>query len=252
MKTVIRRWGGKISAWLLSRPSNRPVGQLKFPIAFVICVLLAVISLGFVFAQWLVTEKLHSLHTAREVQLAQSLNYTQEMSTCQANAHRATLNVLLASQADEFAEGKAKRLANLNRYLELLEAQDTGNSPAMDQKKKEIENWFLEYSRLSEQVIDLAQDGRMEEALAIRVEKLRPIFDSWQKSQDQFGFKVNLQDSRDQADYLRAIAATRFLLGALFIIPALLVLLGILALVALLGFQHLRGRYADPKDTWAH
>ena len=50
MNALINRLGGKVSAWLLSRPSHRAVGQANLRIAIAICGLIAFASIVFVVA----------------------------------------------------------------------------------------------------------------------------------------------------------------------------------------------------------
>ncbi|MFZ4682057.1 MAG: hypothetical protein ACOYMS_06120, partial [Terrimicrobiaceae bacterium] len=218
---------------------------------FGICALIGAVSIGFVIAQWVISERLYSLQKGRDAALTNSLNLTQEMATRLSNAHRATLNSLLATDAEELNDALRKRKENLDAYSHLILAQNTGASPELSQDKARIITLFRRYSESSQETLDLLLAGRKQEALAQRISEVRPSFDHWQKAQEQFGISLNTLDDQQRAQYVRTISTTRRLLLTLLVIPTLLVFSGVMAIVAIIGWQHWGGAALDPMDIWS-
>ena len=246
MKSLVHRLGGLASVWLLARPSTREVGQANLRVAFAICGLVAVASIGFVVAQWITFERIYKLQSARDSEQSSYVNVAQEMVLSQSNAHRFLLNALLARNDAEFHDAKKQMEEQLQRYdgLELAGKDFTDSF-------RELKAYAMEYRAQALQILALFNSGNTTEALELRITNLRPIFMKWQTNQEHFAQAVNQIELRDRSEYMRTIAAGRFVLLVLLLAPGIIILGGILAIVAVIGWPHWGGKTSDPLDVWA-
>lgn len=246
MKSLIHRLGGFASNWLLARPSTREVGQANLRIAFAICGIVAVASVGFVVAQWITFERLYNLQSERDSERNTYVSAAQEMVLSQTNAHRFLLNALLARNDAEFNDAKKQMEENLQHYaaLKLAGKEFTGSF-------RDLKADSMEYREQALQILALFNSGSTAEALELRITKLRPIFVKWQTKQEQFAQDVNRIELRDRSEYMRTITGGRIVLLVLLLAPGLIIFGGLLAIVAVIGWQHWGGKSSDPLDVWA-
>lgn len=246
MKSLIHRLGGFASTWLLARPSTREVGQANLRVAFAICGIVALASVGFVVAQWITFERIYNLQSERDSERSSYVSVAQEMVLSQTNAHRFLLNALLARNDTEFYDAKKQMEELLQRYDAL---EIAGNE--FTESFRELKADAMSYRAQALQILALFNSGNATEALELRITKLRPIFTKWQTKQEQFAQDVNRIELRDRSEYMRTISAGRIVLLLLLLAPGIIIFGGLLAIVAVIGWQHWGGKSSDPLDVWA-
>jgi hypothetical protein len=179
---------------------------------------------------------------AVEERVATSAN----MASQQANAHRATLNVLLSRDSKEFDEAEELRRSNLQGYLE--SSRMLGDSVGLHDAAEDLRVLTAQYEELSAQVVDLFREGRRDDALDLRVRRLREAFNRWQQAHAGFSTKLAQTESEQRKDYEEATAKARRWLAGLLIAPLALIVLGIIAIAAMFGLQRLG---AKAPDAWS-
>jgi cytochrome bd-type quinol oxidase subunit 1 len=237
---------GRLSAYLLATKSNHTVSRASLYFALYLALLMALLSALFAFAQWRVGEHLAKIQQVRaravEVRIATSAN----MASQQANAHRATLNVLLSRDRKEFHEAEGLRCSNLQGYLE--SSRLLGDNAGLHEAAEDLQMLTAQYEEISAQVVDLFREGQREAALDLRALRLREAFNRWQQAHAGFSTKLAQTELEQKKDYKEATASARRWLASLLIAPVALVMLGIMAIAAVFGLQRFG---AKTPDTWS-
>ena len=234
---------GHLSANLLATKSNHTVSQASLYVALVLALLIALLSALFAFAQWRVGENLAKMQQVRARAVEERVATSANMASQQANAHRATLNVLLSRDSKEFDEAEALRRSNLQGYLE--SSRLLGDSVGLHDAAEDLLVLTAQYEELSAQVVDLFREGRREDALDLRVRRLREAFNRWQHAHAGFSTKLAQTESEQRKDYEEATASARRWLAGLLIAPLALIVLGIIAIAAMFGLQRLGTKAPD-------
>ena len=237
---------GRLSANLLATKSNHTVSQASLYFALILALLIALLSALFAFAQWRVGENLAKMQQGRARAVEERVATSANMASQQANAHRATLNVLLSRDRTEFDEAEALRRSNLQGYVE--SSRLLGGNAGLHEAAEDLRVLTAQYEELSAQVVDLFLEGQREAALDLRVRRLREAFNRWQKAHAGFSLKLAQSEADQRRDYEKATASARRWLAGLLIAPLALILLGIVAIAAMFGLQRLR---RDKVDIWA-
>lgn len=237
---------GKFSANLLASQSHHTVSRASLIFAAVLALVIALLSGLFAFAQWRVADNLMRGQQQKSAELARRVAATADMATRQANAHRATLNVLLSRDSSELEEADGLRRSNLQEYRSLI--SQISDSPELYENAEGLRRLIAQYEELSAYVVDLIRQGRKDEALDLRVTRLRPLFNSWQSLHEEFSKKTATEDRRQQEVQAAASRTTKRWLAGLLLAPLVLIGFGILAIAGILGLQRLGGRASD---TWA-
>lgn len=237
---------GHLSASLLAARSNHTVSRASLYFALGLALLIALLSALFAFAQWRVGENLATMQQARARTVEKRVATSANMASQQANAHRATLNVLLSRDSKEFEESEALRRSNLQDYL--ASSRMLGDSVGLHDAADDLRMLTAQYEELSAQVVELFREGRREDALDLRVRRLREAFNRWQEAHAGFSTKLAQTESEQRTDYEQATASSRRWLVGLLIAPLALILLGIMVIAAMFGVQRL-----GPKapDAWS-
>ena len=205
--------------------------------------LIALLSALFAFAQWRVGENLAKMQQTRARAVEERVATSANMASQQANAHRATLNVLLSRDSKEFAEAETLRRSNLEGYLE--SSRLLGDSVGLHDAAEDLRVLTAQYDELSAQVVDLFREGRRDDALDLRVRRLREAFNRWQQAHAGFSTKLAQTESEQRKDYEEATVSARHWLAGLLIAPLALIVLGIIAIAAMFGLQRLGTKAPD-------
>ena len=243
---MLSSFKGHLSANLLATKSNHAVSQASLYIALVLALLIALLSALFALAQWRVMENLAKLQQGRAHAVEERVASSANMASQQANAHRATLNVLLSRDLTEFEEAEALRRSNLEDYLEC--SRLLGSNASLYQAAEDLRILTAQYEELSAQVVDLFREGQQEAALDLRVRRLREAFNRWQQAHADFSTKLAQTESEQRKDYEKATASARHWLAGLLIAPLALIVLGIIAITAMFGLQQFK---IGAVDIWA-
>ena len=230
---------GRLSANLLATKSSHPVSRASLYVAFVLACLIAFLSALFALAQWRISENLAKAQLVRARIVEDRVFTSANMASQQANAHRATLNALLSRDSNEFAEAEALRRSNLQGYLE--SARLLGTSIGLHEAAEDLRVLTAQYEELS-------GEGRREDALDLRVRRLREAFNRWQQAHANFSTKLAETESDETKDYEKSTASARRWLDGLLIAPLVLIVLGIIAIAATFGVERLG---AKAPDAWS-
>ena len=241
---MLNRLKGRISATLLAAKSNHTVSRTSLYWALGLAMLIALSSALFAFAQWQVGENLARIHRVRTRAVEERVAASASMASQQANAHRATLNVLLSRDDKELEEAEALRRSNLQGYL--ASSRQLGENKGLGDAAEELRILTAQYDELSARAVGLFREGRRQEALDLRVGRLRGTFNRWQSAHSSFSSKVAQTEADQKKDYEAATSSARRLLVGLLVAPFALIVFGIAVIAAMLGFQ--RFRTAD--DSW--
>jgi hypothetical protein len=234
---------GHLSANLLATKSNHTVSRASLYFALGLALLIALLSALFAFAQWRVGENLAKMQQTRDRAVEERVATSANMASQQANAHRATLNVLLSRDSKEFDEAEALRRSNLQSYLE--SSRLLGENVGLHEAAEDLRVLTAQYDELSAQVIDLFREGRREDALDLRVRRLRESFNLWQQAHTGFSTKLAQSEAEQKKDYEEATSSARHWLAGLLIAPLALIVLGIIAIAAMFGLQRFKGEAVD-------
>jgi len=240
---VLSTFKGRLSAKLLATKSNQTVSLASVYFAFGLAILIAMLSALFAFAQWQVGENLARMQQARAHAVEERVAISANMGSQQANAHRATLNVLLSRDSKEFEEAEALRRSNLHGYLEssrLLE-----DSAGLHDAAEELRALTTQYGEISAQVVDIFREGQREAALDLRVSRLRGAFNRWQQAHAGFTIELAQTEAEQKAEHDAATAQSRRWLAGLLIAPLALIVLGVLLIAAVFGLQRFSTKAAD-------
>ena len=238
---------GHFSSILLASKSNYVVSNARLYTALVLASSIALLSGLFAFIQWQVEENLFEKQQVRTRAIEQRVSIYANMGSQQANAHRATLNILLSRDKKEFDEAEALRISNLHDYLE--SSRLIGASDGLQAAAEEVRLFAEQYKALSAQVVDLFRKDQREEAHDLRVGRMRVAFNHWQKAHAKFSTKLTDTLSEQSKEHELAYAITRRWLAGLLIAPLVFMMLGIMTIVGMFGVERFRTKVPDP---WSH
>ena len=235
---------GHFSSILLATKSNYTVSNASLYVALVLALLIALLSGLFAFIQWQVAEDLLESQQVFSRAVEQRVTTYANMASQQANAHRATLNILLSRDKKEFDEAEALRSSNLHEYLESCRL--IGASDGLQTAAEELRLFTEQYKALSTQVVDLFREDRMEEAHNLRVIQLRVAFNHWQKAHADFSGQLAHAVSEQNMDHKVSYTNARRLLAGLLIAPLVFMMLGIVVIAGIFGVERFRTKISDP------
>ena len=238
---------GHFSSILLASKSNYVVSNARLYTALVLASSIALLSGLFAFIQWQVEENLFEKQQVRTRAIEQRVSIYANMGSQQANAHRATLNILLSRDKKEFDEAEALRISNLHDYLE--SSRLIGASDGLQAAAEEVRLFAEQYKALSAQVVDLFRKDQREEAHDLQVGRMRVAFNHWQKAHAKFSTKLTDTLSEQSKEHELAYAITRRWLAGLLIAPLVFMMLGIMTIVGMFGVERFRTKVPDP---WSH
>ena len=238
---------GHFSSILLASKSNYVVSNARLYTALVLASSIALLSGLFAFIQWQVEENLFEKQQVRTRAIEQRVSIYANMGSQQANAHRATLNILLSRDKKEFDEAEALRISNLHDYLE--SSRLIGASDGLQAAAEEVRLLAEQYKALSAQVVDLFRKDQREEAHDLQVGRMRVAFNHWQKAHAKFSTKLTDTLSEQSKEHELAYAITRRWLAGLLIAPLVFMMLGIMTIVGMFGVERFRTKVPDP---WSH
>jgi hypothetical protein len=237
---------GRFSAHLLAGKSNHTVSRASLYFALGLAVLIALLSGIFALAQWKLGADLAKLHQERARNVEKRIGTSADMASQQANAHRATLNVLLSRDSAEMDEAEALRRFNVQSYVE--SSRLIGENAGLHEAAEELRLLTAQYEELSAQVVDLFREGQREAALDLRVRRLREAFNRWQEAHASFSTQLARTEAEQRNDYEEATAGARRWLVGLLVGPLVLLALGILVIAGMLGAS----RFAkQATDVWS-
>jgi hypothetical protein len=234
---------GLASSKLLSSPSNHTVSKASLYAALAVASAIALFSAGIAFAQWRLAEKIVNLQQKMGQENAQRIAAAADMATHQVNAHRGTLNVLLSRDEAELQEGVALRSSNLCDYEELTDS--VGKSPDLHDTAQALKLLTARYDELSAQVVELFRAGKKEEALGLRTQGLRPLFNSWQEAHGDFTKQLGRYTDKESTEFAQLTSTSKKWLAGLLLAPLVLIVTGVAAIGAILGLQRLSGKRGD-------
>jgi SPX domain protein involved in polyphosphate accumulation len=237
---------GNISSRLLAAKSNHTVSRASLLLALALAAGIAFLAGVFAFAQWRVAENLVRSQQLRSAEIARRVADAANMATLQTNAHRSTLNVLLSRDASEVEEADNQRRTNLSSYAALTDK--VSDEVDLHDAADDLRQMTAQYGVLSSYVVDLFRQERKEEALELRIARLRPLYNRWQSAQEDFSKKVAGEDRRQQEMYAAAERTTKAWLAGLLVAPLALIAGGTLAVATILGLQ----LFGTPSpDSWS-
>lgn len=237
---------GNISYRLLAAKSNHTVSRASLLLALALAALIALLAGVFAFAQWRVAENLMRSQQLRNAEIARRVADAANMATLQTNAHRSTLNALLSRDPSELEEADNQRRTNLASYALLTEI--VSDQADLHNAADGLRQMTAQYGELSSYVVDLFRQGRKEEALDLRIARLRPLYNKWQAAQEDFSTKVAGEDRRQHEIHAAAERSTKLWLAGLLVAPLVLIAAGTLAIATILGLQKISDK---GRDTWA-
>jgi hypothetical protein len=237
---------GRFSAHLLATRSNQTVSRASLYFALGMALLIALLSAVLALAQWQLGADLAKLHQERARNVEKRIGTSADMASQQANAHRATLNVLLSRDPAELEEAEALRRSNLESYVESCRV--LSDNAGLQKGAEELRLLTAQYGELSAQVVDLFREGQREAALDLRVRRLREAFNRWQEAHVGFSTQLARTEAEQSKDYEEATASARRWLVGLLVGPLVLLALGILAIAGMLGASRF-GKKAT--DVWS-
>jgi len=234
---------GAFSSRLLAAKSNHTVSRASLYLALGLALLVAILSALFAFAQWQVAESLVRFQQQNSQETALRIEGLAGMAKHQSNAHRATLNALLSRDASELQEANALRSLNLEAYRALV--LKTFNAPGLEESREHLLVLMEEYSALSSKVVGLFTEGKKEEALDLRINRLRSLYNQWQVSQEHFSKEVGLEARKQQEIHSAVTRTTKAWLAGLLLAPLAAIGLGVVAIAAILGLNRVTRRGGD-------
>jgi hypothetical protein len=207
---------------------------------------IALLSAGIAFAQWRLAENLVNSQQKMGQENATRIAAASDMATHQVNAHRGTLNVLLSRDEDELQEAVALRSSNLRDYEQLTDS--VGKAPDLHDTAQALKLLTARYDELSAQVVELFRAGKKEEALGLRTQGLRPLFNSWQEAHGKFTKQLGRYADKESVQFGQVTSESKKWLAGLLLTPLVLIVVGVAAIGAILGLQRLSGKR---DDTWS-
>jgi hypothetical protein len=237
---------GALSKRLLAAKSNHTVSRASLYLALGLALMIAILSAIFAFAQWEVAGSLVRFQQQSSLETASRIESLAAMAKHQSNAHRATLNALLARDPSELEEADALRKSNLEAYRTLI--GDLSGVPGLEKAGGNLIVLTEQYGALSQTVVELFESGKKEEALDLRINRLRSLYNEWQMSQEHFSKEVGHERRKQQKIHAAVTRATKAWLAGLLLAPLALVAIGTLAIAATLGFHGLSNKRGDSWD----
>jgi hypothetical protein len=234
---------GFASSKLLSSPSNHTVSKASLYAALAVASGIALLSGGIAFAQWRLAVKIVNLQQKMGQENTQRIAAASDMATHQVNAHRGTLNVLLSRDEAELQEAVALRSSNLCDYEELTDS--VSKSPDLHDTAQALKLLTARYDELSAQVVELFRAGKKEEALGLRTQGLRPLFNSWQEAHGDFTKQLGRYTDKESTEFAQLTSTSKKWLVGLLLAPLVLIVTGVAAIGAILGLQRLSGKRGD-------
>ena len=236
---------GRLSAKLLGSRSHRKVSNTSLVAATSVSLVIALLAGFFAIFQWRAAENLVRLQNVKSGEISRRVEMVSGMATCQANAHRATLGALLARDLQELNDADALRQSNLQEYRDLT--QSMGSAPNLRDEADKLLALTAQYGELSGSTVDLLRQGRKDEALDLRSQHVRGLFDRWQRAHLAFSESVTNVAEQQSLDYKRASAMAEKWLKLFVLAPLALIILGMVAIMVILGMERFGRR---TKDTW--
>lgn len=234
---------GAFSTRLLAAKSNHTVSRASLYLALGLALLIAILSAIFAFAQWRVAGNLVQFQQQSNMETASRIESLAAMAKHQSNAHRATLNALLSRDTLELQEADTLRNSNLEAYRTLI--RELSQTPGLEEAGENLLVLTEQYGALSQTVVELFESGKKEEALDLRINRLRSLYNQWQMSQEHFSKEVGHEGRKQQKIHAAVTNTTKAWLAGLLLAPLALVAIGTLAIAATLGFQGLSNRGGD-------
>ena len=115
-----------------------------------------------------------------------SLAALQELTRINANYHRALLNAILSADIEERRDFTDRMTSLASSYTSQVEKLETlSESSDIRKKLKELLAARKEYEGEGRQLILLLEEGKKEEAIAFRVQNVRPRFERSQQIESQ-------------------------------------------------------------------
>lgn len=237
---------GALSTRLLASKSNHTISRASLIFAMALATVVTLLAGVFAFVQWRVADNLIVSQQRRNAEIVQRVGDAAGMATLQANAHRATLNALLSRDEKEFAEADNLRRKNLADYAALTEK--LADLTEVEGSANVLRTMTTQYGALSDYVVSLLRQGRKEEALELRITRVRPLYNDWQRAQESFSIQLASEDQRQQDIHAGAVRATKAWLAGLLLAPLVAIALGVAAIIAILGLN----RVTKPGgDNWS-
>lgn len=234
---------GALSKRLLAAKSNHTVSRASLYLALGLALMIAILSAIFAFAQWQVAGSLVRFQQQSSLETAARIENLAAMAKHQSNAHRATLNALLARDPSELEEADALRKSNLEAYRTLI--GELSGAPGLEEAGENLLVLTKQYGALSEKVVELFGAGKKEEALDLRISQLRSLYNEWQMGQEHFSKEVGHEGRKQQEIHAAVTHTTKAWLAGLLLAPLALVAIGTLAIAATLGLQGLSNKEGD-------
>jgi hypothetical protein len=243
---MLNRLKGFTSSKLLSTPSNHTVSKASLYAALAVASGIALLSAGIALAQWRLAENIVNLQQKIGLENTQRIAAAADMATHQVNAHRGTLNVLLSRDEAELQEAMSLRASNLRDYKRLTDS--VGKAPDLHDTAQALKLLTARYDELSAQVVELFRAGKKEEALGLRTQGLRPLFDAWQEANGDFTKQLGQYTDKESTELRQLTSESKKSLAGLLLAPLILIVAGVVAIGAILGLQRLSGKR---DDTWS-
>jgi len=234
---------GVFSTRLLAAKSNHTVSRASLYLALGLALLVAILSAFFAFAQWQVAEGLVRFQQQNSQETASRIESLAAMAKHQSNAHRATLNALLSRDTFELQEADALRNSNLVAYRTLI--GELSQTPGLEEAGENLLVLTKQYDALSSKVIELFTEGQKEEALDLRMNRLRSLYNEWQISQEHFSKEVGREGRKQQEIHSAVTRTTKAWLAGLLLAPLAVIALGAVAIAAILGLNSVSRRGGD-------
>ena len=250
--TLTQTLKGRASAWLLSRPSNQQINRASLATAFGVLVLMVLFFATIGILQWTLSEQIQKKQTSRAATFLDKATTALEMSLQLGDSHRSTLAYLLAREPGESQDSLDRRqnaLAGYEKNLALIEAH---SDPNLISQKNQTTRLAAEYESASSHLIEIVQSGQMDQALDYRLQTLRPLFESWQYTHENFATALAAKASAKDSTTENFIRNLQIVLLALIFIPILLLALAAISLATLLGWEKFASRTQSTPDPWSH
>ena len=220
--------------------------------ALAICFALLVAVIGFSIAQWRLSEHIQHAQYERSAKMAREATATLNAAMVFGNAHRATLNALVARDAEEWQDSIERRRSGLATYRAYLEQFQFSASDEAESYRAEAKRLAEEYAMLSQKLLDMVQAGQLEQALDFRLQAVRPVLEKWQAAQDDFSSKHADQILHEDTAQGKIIRTLHIALFLSVLCPVLILFLGALAIATLLGWKYFFDKTKRAGDLWSH
>jgi|GEM_PF-2624204 len=234
---------GALSKRLLSAKSHHTVSRASLYLALGLALMISILSALFALAQWQVAGNLIRFQQQSSLETAARIENLAAMAKHQSNAHRATLNALLSRDTLEVQEADALRNSNLEAYRTLI--GELSLTPGLEEAGENLLVLTKQYDALSEKVVDLFSTGKKEEALDLRINRLRSLYNEWQMSQELFSKEVGHEGRKQQEIHSAVTRTTKTWFAGLLLAPLAIIALGAASIAAILGLNSVTQRGGD-------